>query len=76
MRKNSNLEDLELHYMDFDFFLSFKTIVVIENLNEKTCFDLSNLDENHEFFSFEKEKLLGKLILNFLNLFGLNNYVY
>ena len=47
-------ENLKLHYMDCDsFVLSIETQNIIDDLkNLKDFFDFSNLNENHELFSF------------------------
>ena len=54
-------KNLQLHYMDTDsFVLSKKTKDIIKDLkNLEDIFDFSNLDENHEFFSKKKKKLIG-----------------
>ena len=55
-------ENLQLHYMDTDsFVLSVNTKNIIQDLhNLKDLFDFSNLDEDHELFSNENKKVLGK----------------
>ena len=55
-------ENFQLHYMDTDsFVLSVNTKDSIKDLkNLEDIFDFSNLDENHELFSNENKKVLGK----------------
>ena len=55
-------ENLQLHYMDTDsFVLSVNTKNIIQDLhNLKDYFDFSNLNEDHELFSNENKKVLGK----------------
>ena len=55
-------ENLHLHYMDTDsFVLSINTQNIIQDLhNLKDLFDFRNLDKNHEVFSNENKKVLGK----------------
>ena len=55
-------ENIQLHYMDTDsFVLSVNTKNIIQDLhNLKEYFDFSNLDEDHELFSNENKKVLGK----------------
>ena len=54
-------KNLQLQYMNTDsFMLSVNTKVIIKDLkNLEDIFDFSNLDENHEFFSNKKKKLIG-----------------
>ena len=55
-------ENIQLHYMDTDsFILSVNTKDVIKDLkNLEDIFDFSNLDKNHELFSNENKKVIGK----------------
>ena len=55
-------ENLQLHYIDTDgMILSMKTENIINDLkNFEDIFNFSNLDENHEFFSNENKKVIGK----------------
>ena len=55
-------ENLQLHYMDTDsFILTVNTKDIIkDSKNLEDIFDFSNLDENHELFSNEKKKVIGK----------------
>ena len=55
-------ENLQLHYMDTDsFVLSINTKNIIKDLhNLKEYFDFSNLNNEHELFSNENKKVLGK----------------
>ena len=56
------LENIQLHYMDCDsFVLSIETDNIINDLkNIKNLFDFSNLDKDHELFSNENKKVIGK----------------
>ena len=56
------LENIQLHYMDCDsFVLSIETDNIINDLkNLKNLFDFSNLDKDHELFSNENKKVIGK----------------
>ena len=58
----SNLEELELQYMDCDsFFISFKTKGIIKDLSKsKDFFKFSTSSEKLVLFSFAEEKLFGK----------------
>ena len=53
---------IQLHYMDTEsFVLSVNTKDIIKDLkNLEDLFDFSNLDENHELFSFKNKKVIGK----------------
>ena len=54
-------ENLQLHYIDTDgMILSMKTenIKVLKKLED--IFDFSNLDENHDIYSNENKKVVGK----------------
>ena len=55
-------EKIQLHYMDTDsFILTVNTKDIIKDLkNLEDIFDFSNLDENHELFSNENKKVIGK----------------
>ena len=55
-------ENLQLHYIDTDgMFLSMKTKDIIKDLkNLEDIFDFSNLDKNHELYSENKHKIIGK----------------
>ena len=55
-------ENVHLHYMDTDsFVLSVNIKDIIKDLeNFEDIFDLSNLDKNHELFSYKIKKVLGK----------------
>ena len=55
-------ENLQLHYIDTDaFVLSVNTKDIIEDLrNLEDLFDFSNFDKNHELFSNENKKIIGK----------------
>ena len=55
-------KNIQLHYMDTDsFVLSINTENIIQDLhNLKDLFDFSNLNEDHELFSNENKKVLGK----------------
>ena len=55
-------ENLQLHYIDTDsFVLSVNTKNIIQDLhNLKEYFDFSNLNKDHELFSDENKKVLGK----------------
>ena len=69
------LEDLELRYMDCDwFFLSFKTKDIIKDLSkEKQYFVFSELDENHELFSYVKRKVMVNVEMKLLKVSHLIN---
>ena len=56
-------ENIQLHYMDTDsFVLSVNTKDIVKDLkNLEDIFDFSNLDKNHELFSYKNKKVLGKL---------------
>ena len=51
-----------MHYVDTDeLILSMRTKNVIDDLkNLEDIFDISNLVENHELFSIENKKVIGK----------------
>ena len=55
-------ENVQLHYIDTDaFVLSVNTEDIIgDSKNLEDLIDLSNLDENHEFFSNKNKKFIGK----------------
>ena len=55
-------ENLKLYYMECDsFVLSIETQNRINDLkNLEDLFDLSHSNENHELFSTENEKVVGK----------------
>ena len=55
-------ENLQLHYIDTDgMFLSMKTKDIIKDLkNLEKIFDFSNIDKNHELYSEENKKVIGK----------------
>ena len=55
-------EKIQLHYMDCDsFVLSIETENIINDLkNLENLFDFSNLNKNHELFSNENKKVVGK----------------
>ena len=54
-------ENLQLLYIDTDaFVLSLKTKDIIKDTNFlEDIFDFSNLDENHELFSYKNKKVIG-----------------
>ena len=53
-------ENIQLHYTD-SFVLSVNTKDIIKDLKYlEDLFDFSNLDENHELFSNENKKVIGK----------------
>ena len=56
------IENIQLHYIDTDsFVLSLITKNIVQDLyNLKEYFNFSNLDKNHELFSNENKKVLGK----------------
>ena len=51
-------ENLQLHYIDTDgMILSMRTENIIKDLKSlEDIFDFSNLDENHELFSYKNKK--------------------
>ena len=55
-------ENLQLHYIDTDgMILSMNTKDIINDLkNLEDIFNFRNLDENHELFSNENKKVIGK----------------
>ena len=55
-------DNLKLHYMDCDsFVLSTETQNIFNDLkNLEYLFDFSNLNENHELFSYENKKVVSK----------------
>ena len=55
-------ENLQLHYIDTDgMILSMRTENNIKNLKKlEDFFDFSNLDKNHELYSNENKKVIGK----------------
>ena len=55
-------ENLQLHSIDTDgMILSVNTKDIINDLkNLEDIFDFSNLDENHELYSNENKKVIGK----------------
>ena len=61
-------ESIQLDYMDtFSFLLSLKT----ENFNKdlknfEDIFDFRNLNENHELFSNQNKKVIGKFMIETL----------
>ena len=58
-------ENQQIHFIDTDgMILSMKTEYIITDLkNLEGIFDFSNLDENHELFSNENKKVVGKFEL-------------
>ena len=68
-------ENIQLHYIDTDaFILGVNKKDIIKDLqNLEVIVDFSNLDENHELFSNKNKKVLVKLKLNLLKIFGLMN---
>ena len=56
------MKNIQLPYMDTDsFILSANTKVNIRDLKKlEDIFDFSNLDENHELFSYKNQKVIGK----------------
>ena len=58
-------EKLKLHYRDTDsFVLKLNTKDIIEDLeNLEDLIDFSNLNENHELFSNENKKVIGKFMI-------------
>ena len=54
-------ENIQLHYMDTDSFVSSKnTKDIIKDLKKlEYIFDFSNLDKNHELFSNKNKKVIG-----------------
>ena len=55
-------ENIQLHYVDMDaFVLSLNTNNIIKDLkNLEDMFDFIELDKNHELFSKENKKVIGK----------------
>ena len=55
-------ENIHLHHMDTDsFVLSVNTKDFIRDLKTwEDIFDFSNLDKNHELFSYKNKKVIGK----------------
>ena len=55
-------ESIQLHYMDCDsFILSINSENIIKDLkNLENIFDFSNIDANHELYSENNKKVLGK----------------
>ena len=70
-------ENIKLHYMDCDsFVLSIETQNIINNLkNLGDLFDFSNLDKNHELFSNNYKKVVGKFKIETPENFWIDEFV-
>ena len=68
-------ENIQLHSIETDsFLLSVNTNDIIkDSKNLEDIFDFSNLDENHDLFCNKNKKVIGKLKLKLLKIFGLMN---
>ena len=62
LQPNFGLENLQVHYMDTESFVSsMKTENIFTNLKTlEDIFGFSNLDEKHEIFSNKNKKVIGK----------------
>ena len=62
LKPNFGKEKMQLHYMDCDsFVLSLKTENINKNRKDlEDVFDCSNLDKDHELFSNQNKKVIGK----------------
>ena len=69
-------ENLHLHYMDTDgFALSVETKNIKKGLkNLENLFDFSNLNENHELFSKQIKKVIGKFKVETPNRIWIDEY--
>ena len=72
-------DDLELHYLDTDFFIfPFKSVTsLLENLKYfKDDFDFSDLDPSQELYSKDNKKVIGKMKLETLKELDSNEAVF